>query len=97
MRISYYVFPDEMALRDCLAAWLAAIGSEDNPDNYSDAVIERNFARTQMCKISTAKKLLKKYGGHAFTEHYERDGGLFEVTPIELVGNNSQFKYNRHL
>jgi hypothetical protein len=47
--------------------------------------------------ITGAKKLLKKNGGRAWTEHYERDGCLFETTPIELKGNNSQFKYNRHL
>lgn len=47
--------------------------------------------------ISTAKKLLKEQGGEAWTEHYDRDGGLFEVTPINLMGNNSRFKYNHHL
>ena len=31
------------------------------------------------------------------TEHIERDGGVFEVTDITLNGNNSRFKYNRHL
>lgn len=33
----------------------------------------------------------------AWTEHYERDGTLFEVTEIHLTGNNSRFKYNHHL
>lgn len=47
--------------------------------------------------VTTAKKLLKQYGGTAWTEHCERDGGCFEVTPIELTGNNSRFKYNHHL
>lgn len=47
--------------------------------------------------IRTAKKLLKEQGGQAWTEHYERDGTLFEVTDIKLEGNNSKFKYNRHL
>ena len=47
--------------------------------------------------ITAAKKLLKKQGGKAWTEHYDRDGGLFEVTGVELTGNNSKFKYNRHL
>lgn len=47
--------------------------------------------------VTTAKKLLKEYGGTAWTEHCERDGGCFEVTPIELKGNNSRFKYNHHL
>ena len=50
----------------------------------------------KVVSISHAKKLLKK-GGEAWTEHYERDGGLFEVTNVELKGNNSRFTYNRHL
>lgn len=49
------------------------------------------------CSVTTAKKLLKKYGGSAWTEHLERDGGCFEVTEIKLTGNNSRFKYNHHL
>ena len=47
--------------------------------------------------VTTAKKLLKEYGGAAYTEHIDRDGGCFEVTPINLSGNNSRFKYNHHL
>jgi hypothetical protein len=47
--------------------------------------------------IAEAKKLLKKNGGRAWTEHYERDGCLFDKTEIELKGNNSKFKYNHHL
>ena len=49
------------------------------------------------CSITTAKKLLKQYGGIAWTDHIDRDGGLFEVTEIKLKGNNSKFRYNRHL
>lgn len=51
----------------------------------------------EMMSITEAKKLLKLQGGAAWTEHYERDGTLFEVTEVKLVGNNSKFKYNRHL
>lgn len=47
--------------------------------------------------VTTAKKLLRQYGGSAWTEHIDRDGGCFEVTPITLTGNNSRFKYNHHL
>lgn len=47
--------------------------------------------------VTTAKKLLKAYGGTAWTEHIDRDGGCFEVTEIKLSGNNSKFKYNHHL
>lgn len=49
------------------------------------------------CSITTAKQLLKKFGGVAWTEHCERDGSVFEVTSIELGKNNSRFKYNHHL
>jgi endonuclease/exonuclease/phosphatase (EEP) superfamily protein YafD len=47
--------------------------------------------------ISEAKELLKEKGGRAWTEHYERDGTLFEVSAIRLAGNNSRIRYNRHL
>ena len=49
------------------------------------------------CSITYAKKMLKQYGGTAWTEHLERDGGCFEVTEIKLTGNNSRFIYNHHL
>lgn len=47
--------------------------------------------------ITEIKKLIKNQGGYGYTEHYERDGTLFDVTSIEVKGNNSNFKYNRHL
>ena len=47
--------------------------------------------------VTTAKRLLKEHGGTAWTEHIDRDGSCFEVTPIKLSGNNSKFKYNHHL
>jgi len=62
-----------------------------------------NFKATQAeylvggIKVSEAKRLLKEFGGAAWTEHCERDGGVFEVTDITLKGNNSKFKYNHHL
>lgn len=48
-------------------------------------------------RVTEVKRLLKKYGGEGFTRHFERDGGLFEVSMITLKGNNSRFKYNHHL
>ena len=47
--------------------------------------------------ISTAKRLMKRYGGIAYTHHIDRSGCCFEVTPISLEGNNSKVKYNHHL
>lgn len=48
-------------------------------------------------RLSTIKKLIKRYGGSGYTTHCERDGGVFEVTDIKIRGNNSRFKYNHHL
>ena len=47
--------------------------------------------------VTRAKKLMKEFGGTAWTHHMERDGGVFDTTEITLKGNNSRFKYNRHL
>ena len=49
------------------------------------------------CSVSHAKELLKKFGGYASTQHCQRDGTAFDVTEIILTGNNSRFKYSRHL
>ncbi len=49
------------------------------------------------CSVTFAKQMLEQYGGSAWTEHIDRDGGCFEVTEIKLTGNNSRFKYNHHL
>jgi hypothetical protein len=51
----------------------------------------------ECCTITYAKKMIKKQGGFAYTEHIDRDGGCFEVTEVKLEGNNSKFKYNHHL
>lgn len=48
-------------------------------------------------KVTPVKNLMKKYGGGGWVEHYDRDGRLFDWTPIELNKNNTRFKYNQHL
>ena len=53
--------------------------------------------REEGISITDAKRLLKKQGGYAWTEHYERDGTMFERTSITINRPNSQHKYNRHL
>ena len=70
------------------------------PDNAPAEVVQEYCDQGEnvtCCCVSWAKKMLKEYGGVAWTEHIERDGGCFEVTEIKLKGNNSRFKYNRHL
>ena len=104
MRLNYYRFPDDapvaaMVSNGCegiredgrMVSWLQAEGISD----WRGITVEDRTLGG--IKVSEAKKLLKQYGGYAWTEHCERDGGCFEVTPITLTGNNSRFKYNRHL
>lgn len=102
MRLTYYRFPDEMPIRACYDAWMK--DSEDYaplPPDMTDEEVERDFPRTQLCNVTTAKKYIRKYGGSGFTEHIDRDGGCFEVTPIEVnkrnKGTSYDVKYNRHL
>ena len=47
--------------------------------------------------VTECKRLLREFGGSACTQHHDRNGGLFETTPIALGKNNSRHKYNRHL
>lgn len=100
MRITRYRFPEAMSERECYEAWYK--GSEDYepiPDDVPDSQI--TGYTEQVCSVSMAKKYLRKYGGAAWTEHYDRDGGCFEVTPIHAKGSNAGtaygVKYNQHL
>ena len=72
------------------------------PQGTSDEVLKENGVSDHDdtlsgISLSEVKKLIKKYGGSGYTMHLERDGTLFETTPIILNGNNSKFKYNQHL
>lgn len=72
----------------------------DFPENTPQATLDEFGANSdrRICRpLTIIKNLLKTYGGYAWTEHYDRDGGFFETSDITLGGNNSQFKYNRHL
>lgn len=72
------------------------------PENISNDILKEYVLRDgeytlDGISVSEVKKLIKKYGGVGYTMHCERDGTLFETTPINVNGNNSKFKYNRHL
>ena len=103
MRLHYYQFPedsDPMTRFNEGCAVILKSGSEIHPESIPDdkwPLIERIDDTLGGITITAAKKLLKKYGGYAYTMHCERDGGVFEVTDITLNGNNSRFKYNHHL
>ena len=89
-----------MPIRERVLAYKQIVEGKDITEISSDIpddVLSRNFPQEIDCSISIAKKLLKKFGGNAYTQHFDRDGGLFETTSVELKGNNSRFKYNRHL
>lgn len=103
MRVNYYRFPegiDQMTRYREGCSVILKGGEAFYPETIPDdkwPLIERIDDTLGGITITAAKKLLKQYGGSAWTEHIDRDGGVFEVTDITLKGNNSRFKYNRHL
>lgn len=103
MRLHYYRFPegsDQLTRFNEGCAVILKSGPEIYPESIPDdkwPLIDHIDDTLGGITITHAKKLLRKYGGSAWTEHIDRDGGCFEVTEINLKGNNSRFKYNRHL
>lgn len=97
MRLNYYRFPKDTpehilidnGCKETRYILNEQTGKFDEQTTITDTI--------EAISVSAAKSLLKQYGGSAWTEHCERDGSLFEVTEITLKGNNSRFKYNRHL
>lgn len=102
MRITYYTFPDSTS-EEVLLENGCCILLKDGSETYSNSIPEdkrdlvQGIDHTINCSVSKAKQLMKKYGGSGITEHIDRDGCLFETTPVRLTGNNSRFKYNHHL
>jgi len=103
MRLNYYQFPAETAENILLENGCGVVlkdGDTIYPDSIPDEyrkLVDYIDDTVYGCSVTTAKKLLKQYGGRAWTEHCDRSGGCFEVTPITIKGNNSRFTYNHHL
>lgn len=104
MRLNYYEFPADAPVSEMIAAGCEGIREDGRTvhwwqtEEITDWTDIRVAGRVlEGIKISKAKNLLKQFGGAAWTEHCERDGGCFEVTEIKISGNNSRFRYNRHL
>lgn len=113
MRINYYEFPEGIDAHTRYLNGATNKGGECSegyetcrgcPNNHGDGYHECKYFRCLDSeyaiggiKVTEAKRLLKEFGGYAYTQHCERDGGCFEVTPISIKGNNSRFTYNRHL
>lgn len=103
MRRNFYRFPENSDQMDRFNAGCAVI-LKNGSEIYPESIPEGRWAQIECIgdivdgiSVTRAKELLREYGGSAWTEHYERDGTLFEVTEIYLTGNNSRFKYNHHL
>lgn len=113
MRLNYYRFPDEidphtrfrngaicksghclLGHANCRGCTICGEGGWSECEYYHCDEAETTV---DGCTVTVAKKLLRKFGGSAWTAHCDRSGGCFEVTPITLAGNNSRFKYNHHL
>lgn len=64
MQLTYYRFPADMPIRDCYDAWeKGREGYESPPADMTDAELEEEWPRQQLCNVRTAKKFLRKYGG----------------------------------
>ena len=102
MRLNYYRFPEgtpESVLLENGCGVVLKNGETIYPDSIPEDKrhLVDHVDNVISCCVSFAKKMMKQYGGAGWTEHIDRDGGCFEVTEIKLQGNNSRFKYNRHL
>ena len=103
IRINYYRFPpgvpEEIMLSEGCGVVLKS-GDIIYPDTIPEEkreLVDHIDLTIDGITVTAIKKLIRQYGGCGWTEHIDRDGGLFEVTEITLKGNNSRFKYNRHL
>ena len=103
MRLNYYQFPED-APEDVLLSNGCAVILKDGGAIYADSIpnekrdlIDRIDRSVGGISVTEVKRLIREYGGYGWTEHIDRDGSAFEITPITLAGNNSKFRYNHHL
>ena len=113
MRYNWYKFPDTVDAQTRFRNGAAIIGggdcgvdrescwgcpeSEDGWPTCPRFLVDDAEDTVAGISITAVKKLLRQFGGTAWTNHIDRSGGVFETTPITLTGNNSRHKYNRHL
>ena len=102
MRLHYYKFPENTPEETLLKNGCCIVLKNGNevykehiPQEHRDEVDHVDLVVSGT--ISYVKSMIKKYGGTGWTEHIDRDGSCFEVSEIKLSGNNSYFKYNKHL
>lgn len=88
MKITYYQFSAELPTEQRDFAIHNIVGGK-----VAKALIEtKEYPQKIECKKSVAKKLLKLYGGKAYTEYYDRTNkNVIQTIPIMLV-NTSKLK-----
>ena len=85
MKFTYYEFPSELPNEERASAIHNIVGG----DVSQELVKAKEYPQKIECKKATAKKLLKLYGGKAYTEHLDRSTRVVtQVIPITLVSEN---------
>ena len=102
MRLHYYKFPQDTP-EDVLLRNGCCIVLKNGNQVYKEYISEEHRAEVDYIDLAVSgtityvKSMIRQYGGTGWTEHIDRDGSCFEVSEIKLSGNNSYFKYNKHL
>ena len=90
MRITYYSLPQTLSARDQyrILKEEGYCNKSEPPQDMTDEEILKVMGINHMCKLREAKRMLKKYGGFAHTEWWDRDGSFQDSTDIDLDGRN---------
>ena len=92
MRITRYRLPQTMTAREqyrILKAEGYAVPRTEPPQDMTDEQILEIIDIDHICNVREAKRMLKKYGGCAHTEWYDRDGSFQDAMEIRLNGRNA--------
>ena len=92
MRVTKYTLPQELSAREqyrILKAEGYPVPSTEPPKDLSDEQILEVIGINHICKVSEAKRMLRKYKGSAWTEWYDRDGSFQDSMEIRLNGRNT--------
>lgn len=91
MRMTYYSLPQELTAREQYRILKAEgyCSKSEPPKELTDDEILRVIGVYHICKLREAKRMLKKYGGFACTEWYDRDGSFVDSMEINLDGRNT--------